>query len=85
MMRLPEGPPRVQTHRHTLSALVRRGSGCWRALPGCQEALRAVYSVLRAALWSAWAALPVPGRDASGSGEKGGGGVEVGPVRTTLS
>ena len=44
------------------------------ALTGCQEALRAlraVYSVLRAALWSAWAALHVPGRDASGSGRKG--------------
>src|SRR6266568_8955890 len=31
MMRLSEVPPRVQTHRRTLIALVRRGSGCWRA------------------------------------------------------
>jgi len=74
MMRRPEMPPRVQTHRRTLSALVRRGSGCWRALTGCQEAITA----LRAALWSAWAARHVPGRDASGSGEKRCGGVDVG-------
>ncbi len=81
MMRLPEVPPRVPTHRRTRIVLVRRGSGCWCALPGCQEALRAlraVCAVLRAALWSAWAALHVPGREASGSGEQGCGGVEVG-------
>ena len=80
MMRLSEVPPRVQTHRRTLIALARRGSGCWRAhrvsgsAEGAEGGMRGAEG----------GALKRMGRAARaregclGQWEKGCGGVEVG-------
>jgi hypothetical protein len=68
---------------------VLRGSGCWLARTGPQEAmmaLRAACSVLMGALWGAWAALRVPGQDASCRGKQDWVGVEGGaPMQRTSS